>query len=54
MAEYQIVQGFEGEPDGYRRASDGAAIPGDPSNRDYQIVQVWIAAGNEPDPPEGD
>lgn len=29
---------------------DGAQIPVDPSNTDYQGFLAWLAEGNEPDP----
>jgi hypothetical protein len=29
---------------------DGAFIPYDPANRDYQKYLEWRAEGNEPDP----
>jgi hypothetical protein len=32
------------------RARDGAFIPPDPGNRDYQEYMTWLAAGNTPDP----
>lgn len=31
--------------------SDGARIPDDPNNRDYQDYLVWLAAGHQPAPP---
>lgn len=44
MAAYRITS------NGYVRASDGAFIPADPKNADYQAVQAWISAGNVADP----
>lgn len=29
---------------------DGAFVPTDPGNADYQAYQVWLAAGNTPNP----
>lgn len=43
--------------DGYiLRTSDGAMIPQDPDNGDFQIYQTWLAAGNTATayvPPQG-
>ena len=36
----------------YRR-SDGAWIPTDTGNADYVEYLAWVAAGNEPDTPDG-
>jgi hypothetical protein len=33
-----------------QRMSDGAFVPFDPANRDYQEYLAWLADGNEPDP----
>jgi hypothetical protein len=35
-----------------QRVSDGAFIPFDPANTDYQAYLKWVAEGNEPLPPD--
>ena len=34
------------------RTTDGACIPFDPDNTDYQTYLAWVAEGNEPLPPD--
>lgn len=41
------------EPAGVRRLSDGAYIPLDPENTDYQEYLKWLDAGNVPIPADG-
>jgi len=36
----------------FRRVSDGAIIPADPMNTDYQEYRAWLKAGNVPMDPE--
>jgi len=35
-----------------RRIEDGACIPFDPANTDYQAYLKWVSEGNEPLPAE--
>jgi hypothetical protein len=40
--------------DGVKRLEDGACIPFDPDNTDYQAFLLWKSEGNEPLPAENE
>jgi hypothetical protein len=44
--EYQLLP----TPNTVLRNLDGAFVPFDPANRDYQLYQQWLAGGGVPDP----
>ena len=46
----QLFNQFEKKVTCVRRISDGAVIPFDISNRDYQAYLAWVEAGNDPEP----
>jgi hypothetical protein len=41
-----------GTPNCVIRTSDGACIPFDPANTDYQAYLAWVEQGNQPLPAE--
>jgi len=44
---YQLVNNF----DGILRLPERAWIPNAPGNKDWDMYQEWLAAGNTPDNP---
>jgi hypothetical protein len=48
---YKLLNGLNGIAAAVLR-SDGASIPFDPANTDYQEYLKWVAEGNEPLPPD--
>ena len=50
---YKLVNSIlDGSLNCIRRIADGALIPIDPDNTDYQAYLAWIAEGNQPEPAE--
>jgi len=51
---YQLMLKTDGSNEqatnGIKRISDGAWIPFDPDNTDYQKYLKWVAEGNTPEP----
>ena len=45
---YQLIELKEPNWNGIRRLSDGACIPLDEANTDYQAYLTWVAEGNVP------
>jgi len=47
---YKLLNGINNQPVAVQRTSDGACIPFDPANTDYQAYLKWVAEGNTPQP----
>jgi len=47
---YKLVK----QTDAVQRLSDGAFIPFNPDNTDYQDYLKWISEGNTPEPAENE
>lgn len=50
---YKLIKDFiTGQVNTVKRLSDGAFIPMNPDNTDYQAYLRWLEAGNTPIPAE--
>jgi hypothetical protein len=49
MYKLSPIQFGQTEPSSVIRTTDGACIPFDPANTDYQAYLAWVAEGNTPE-----
>ena len=52
MLNYKQIKTPEGDIANCIFRNDGACIPFDPANTDYQAYLKWLEEGNEPLPPD--
>ena len=49
---YKLIKSPSGVIQNLVQRQDGAIIPFDPDNTDYQAYLAWLAEGNTPEPAE--
>jgi len=49
---YKLITETSPNWNAIKRLADGAVIPLDPANTDYQAYLRWLEAGNTPEPAE--
>ena len=50
MSMYKLLKTSNTGQQFVQRIADGACIPADPANTDYQQYLAWLEAGNTPQP----
>ena len=52
MIMYKLQKNLFNETSSVIRLEDGASIPMNPDNTDYQVYLKWLEEGNTPEPAE--